>query len=103
MIQEVIDRYKNRPGYDSERTIQRYIQACQGFKNRAPVEELMEKTGWSRKFLEKLKVWFDEMQNRNGTTQFLASEPAEQPGHRISWITRQCGTWWNTSSNGLVI
>ena len=48
MDQEVIDRYKNRHGYDSERNLQRYIQVSKGFKNGETAAELEPKMTWSQ-------------------------------------------------------
>jgi hypothetical protein len=56
-IDEVIARYKNRSGYASERTLQRYAQASKGFREDVPMEELSKKTGWGIPYLQRMRMW----------------------------------------------
>jgi hypothetical protein len=57
---EVIRRYDNRTGYDSDRNLERYVQVDQGFRRGLSLAELSKKTGWSVGRLEELKPWWEE-------------------------------------------
>jgi len=58
--QAVLDKYKNRTGYDSERTLQRYVQVDNGFRDGLPLEDLCKKTTWRLPYVEKLQCWWNE-------------------------------------------
>ena len=55
---EVIDRYKNKPGWPSARTLERYSQALSMFKSGATVEEVSMKTSWSIRHVDKILSWW---------------------------------------------
>jgi hypothetical protein len=57
---EVISAFKNKKGYDSEATLKRYAQIYDGFKQKMASQELVSKTTWSMKFIEKLRIWWIE-------------------------------------------
>lgn len=56
----VISKYRNRPGYASERTLQRYAQVAEAFQESKDEEKIAIKVGWSVERILKLKSWWDE-------------------------------------------
>ncbi len=56
----VVAKYKNKKGYDSARTLLRYVQANSAFKDGLSTDEVTEKTGWGRGYVEKIRVWWVE-------------------------------------------
>ncbi|HZA21118.1 MAG TPA: hypothetical protein VFA32_00665, partial [Dehalococcoidia bacterium] len=55
VIDAVINKYKNRSGYGSERSLQRYAQADRGFREKVPLADLSKSTGWREPFLKTCK------------------------------------------------
>jgi hypothetical protein len=64
MIDAVIKKYKDRPGYWSERTLQRYAQADKGFRDGLSLEVLSKSTGWSKSHLGKVQALWVEWQTK---------------------------------------
>ena len=58
---DVINRYRNREGYGSARTLQRYAQAHNGFIERDHDESVSTTTGWSRPYVARLREWHVEL------------------------------------------
>jgi len=57
---EIITRLKNKPGYGGKRTLERYIQAQEGFEQGLEPSLISMKTGWSPKTVKKLYRWWQE-------------------------------------------
>ncbi|MFC2041932.1 hypothetical protein ACFLTV_00300 [Chloroflexota bacterium] len=57
--QEIISSFMKKPGYDGKRTLERYVQALNGFKQGLSLEVVAKKTGWLENFVGKIKVWWD--------------------------------------------
>jgi len=57
-MSEVIADFEHQPGYGGKRTLQRYIQAHNGFNDGVSVEEISERTGWSSGYIKKLHEWW---------------------------------------------
>lgn len=59
---EVISDYNYKKGYGGKRTLKRYIQAMEGFKEGLSFEIICQKTGWSMKYITKIHIWWVEYQ-----------------------------------------
>jgi len=57
---EVVSAFANKRGYGGKRTLERYVQADYGFKQRISSEEIARKTGWSVKYINKIREWWEE-------------------------------------------
>ena len=58
---EVVKKYRTRQGYGGERTLDRYVQAYNGFLRGRPDREISKATGWSTKHLAKIRPWCEEL------------------------------------------
>jgi len=58
--QDVISELANKLGYAGKRTLQRFVQAQQGFRLGQTLEEISKKTGWSIAYVDKIKGWWTE-------------------------------------------
>ena len=65
-ISGVIDKYKNRSGYGGKRTLERYVQAHKGFKERKSIRDLAASTGWSLGYLKKIHMWWRDAYGGRG-------------------------------------
>ena len=57
---EVISAFANKRGYGGPRTLERYSQAADGFKECLSYEVISKKTGWGLKYVGKIHVWWKE-------------------------------------------
>ena len=55
-----VQKFKDKTGYDSARTLNRYVQADKGFRQDLPIGELAAKLGWSPAYLKRLRTWWEE-------------------------------------------
>jgi hypothetical protein len=55
---KVISSYENKKGYAGKRTLQRFIQAHNGFRRALSAREISGKTGWSILYVEKIYSWW---------------------------------------------
>lgn len=59
-MKETISAFKNKKGYGGKRTLERCSQAATGFKERLPSEVIAQRTGWSVKYVDKIRSWWEE-------------------------------------------
>jgi hypothetical protein len=57
-IAETITKFKNKTGYDSERTLFRWAQAHDGFRKGLSLQEIAKNTEWKLKRIEKIYGWW---------------------------------------------
>ena len=57
---EIISEFMNKPGYDSETTLKRYIMVHRGFKEGLSAEAIAKKTSWIVSTIEQLMEWWNE-------------------------------------------
>ena len=59
-VRQVISSFENKKGYASARTLERYVQADNCFKEWQPSEMVANKTGWSLKHIDTIRPWWQE-------------------------------------------
>ena len=59
-VGEVISSFENKKGYDGTRTLERYIQADNFFKQGLSSELVAKTTGWSLKNINTIRPWWQE-------------------------------------------
>lgn len=59
-VKETLSRFADKPGFDGRRTLERYVQAYQGFEAGSTLAEVTGKTGWSLKTVQQLQGWWEE-------------------------------------------
>jgi hypothetical protein len=59
-IGEVISRFENKKGYRGRRTLERYGQADNCFREGLPSEDVARKTSWSVKYVGKIRGWWTD-------------------------------------------
>ena len=57
-IEETITKFKNKIGYDGERTLLRWAQAHDSFRKALSLQEVAKITGWQMKRIEKIYGWW---------------------------------------------
>ncbi len=57
-IKEIISAFENKKGYAGKRTLERYVQAYNGFTREQTVEEVSKKTGWKVEYVRKIYGWW---------------------------------------------
>ena len=57
---DTVRKYENKTGYDSARTLNRYVQADKGFRQGLSIEDLSEKVDWKPARLNRLRTWWEE-------------------------------------------
>ncbi len=58
--EEAITSLMNKKGYGGRRTLQRYSQAYDGFRNGSPPDEVASRTGWSLNYVNVIHRWWAE-------------------------------------------
>jgi len=58
---ETISAFENKKGYGGKRTLERCAQAAEGFKESLQSQVIARKTGWSVKYVTKIRTWWDEL------------------------------------------
>ena len=58
-VKETISAFENKKGYAGRRTLERCYQAAAGFKKGLPSKVIAEKTGWSVKYVDKIRSWVE--------------------------------------------
>lgn len=56
-----ISAFENKKGYGGKRTLGRLAQAREGFAEDLQPENIATKTGWSVGYVNKLRLWWDEL------------------------------------------
>lgn len=59
-VKETISAFENKKGYAGKRTLERCVQAATRFKEGLPSKVIAEKTGWSVKYVDKIRSWWEE-------------------------------------------
>jgi len=59
-VKETISTFENKKGYGGKRTLERCSQAAAGFKEGLSSEVIAEKTGWSLKYVGKIRAWWEQ-------------------------------------------
>jgi hypothetical protein len=57
---EAISAFQNKKGYGGKRTLERLAQARQGFAEGLQSEDIATKTGWSVKYVNRVRSWWHE-------------------------------------------
>lgn len=57
-IEETITKFKNKIGYDSDRTLLRWAQAHNGFRKGLSLQEVTKITGWNLERIKKIYGWW---------------------------------------------
>ena len=57
--EETITKFKNKIGYDGDRTLLRWAQAHNGFRKGLSLQEVAKITGWRVKRIEKIYGWWN--------------------------------------------
>ena len=78
-LKATLSSFENKKGYDDRRTLQRYAQAHEGFKEDLTSDVVAEKTGWSLKYVVKIRSWWKqkyqkEARDRQGPTGEISHE-----------------------------
>ena len=60
-VGDVVKKYRTRRGYGGGRTLDRYVQAYNGFLRGRPDQEVSKATGWSTSHVAKIRPWCDEL------------------------------------------
>ena len=60
-VGDVVKKYRTRRGYGGGRTLDRYVQAYNGFLRGRPNQEISKATGWSTSHVAKIRPWCDEL------------------------------------------
>ncbi len=58
-VKETISAFTNKKGYDSRATLDRFVRADTCFGQGLSSEAIAEKTGWSPKFVNKIRGWWE--------------------------------------------
>jgi len=77
-MKETLSAFEYKKGYSGKRTLERYSQAATGFKDGLLSKVIAENTGWSVKFVDKIRSWWEE--------EFLLHEQQSKPiasNHRL--------------------
>jgi len=75
---EVISSFKNKRGYGGERTLLRFVQAHDGFKQDLTSEEIARKSGWGLSFVNKIREWWE--------ADFVKIESPESDTKPAGWV-----------------
>lgn len=59
-MKETISDFEYKKGYGGKRTLVRCSQATTGFKEGLASEVIAERTGWSVKYVDKIRSWWEE-------------------------------------------
>lgn len=57
---KTIAAFENKKGYGGKRTLERFAQAAEGFKDGLQSEVIARKTGWSVKHVNKIRSWWKQ-------------------------------------------
>lgn len=85
-VQEVISAFANKKGYGGARTLERYVQAAAGFRDGASDETVAARTGWSPRYVCRIRDWWDDESsmvpnlNRAAPGQVSQAVPADVGG-----------------------
>lgn len=55
---DVIAMFENKKGYGGKRTLERWVRADQGFRQNLSSENIAKKAGWTAKYIEKIRAWW---------------------------------------------
>ena len=59
-VERAISDFEYKNGYGGRRTLVRYVQAQNGFRQRLSTKIISKKTGWGGKYVDKLREWWEE-------------------------------------------
>ena len=79
-VKETISAFENKKGYASKRTLERFAQAREGFKECLQSEIIARKTGWSVKYVNKIRTWWNEI-GWQRTSELYEETPHKQHLH----------------------
>ena len=82
-VGEVIRGFANKKGYGGERTLKRFVQADRAFQAEKDNEAVSKLTGWSPKYLSKIRAWWDQMPPQ-GNHRRIGEPPAPVKAVEIS-------------------
>lgn len=74
---ETISTFESRKGYGGRRTLERCSQAASGFKEGLSSDIIAGKTGWSARYINKIRGWWEE------------SFPSYTPRTVVSWSMKE--------------
>ncbi len=57
---DVVSDFNNKKGYTAKRTLQRYVQAAECFRQGLSLEDVASRTGWRPKMVNKIRTWWEE-------------------------------------------
>ena len=60
-VARAISDFEYKRGYGGRRTLGRYVQAQDGFRQGLHSQDISRKTGWSVKYVDKLQEWWEEI------------------------------------------
>ena len=83
-VDAVVNKYKSRSGYPSERTLERYAQVAKGFREGLPLEELGKRTGWSPKYLGSIQCWWEDWQRSEEGSRLLPENNVQESEEKLT-------------------
>jgi len=94
-VGKTVSAFENKKGYGSKRTLERFAQAAEGFKQGLQPKVIAKKTGWSVGYVDKVKSWWEqkhekETLDRQERARDVSLE--EQPGNK--WVLRRLVRKW---------
>ncbi|MFC1955038.1 hypothetical protein ACFLWZ_00615 [Chloroflexota bacterium] len=75
---EVVSAFANKHGYSSQRTLIRFAQALDGFKQGLTSDEISKKSGWGLSFVNKIREWWG--------VDFVKIESPESGAEPAGWV-----------------
>ena len=81
-LKVVLSAFENKTGYGGRRTLQRYAQAHEGFKEDLTSDVVAKKTGWHLKYVEKLRSWWKQKYRKK-------VRDDQKPGEEVSSRKRE--------------
>ena len=78
-VKETISAFENKKGYAGRRTLERCCQAAAGFKEGLPSKVIAERTGWSVKYVDKIRSWWVQ-EAATGTV--IEQKPYQETPHK---------------------
>ena len=76
-LKVVLSAFENKTGYGGKRTLQRYAQAHEGFKEGLTSDVVARKTGWRLKYVEKIRSWWKQKYRKK-------TQDEQKPDEKIS-------------------
>ncbi|MFC1937216.1 hypothetical protein ACFLWY_01500 [Chloroflexota bacterium] len=75
---ERISAFSNKHGYGGQRTLVRFVQAYDGFRQGLTSEEIAKKSGWSLSLVNKIREWWE--------TDFVKIESPKSDNKPAGWV-----------------